>query len=125
MIFNLGAIYSHLAEAEKLNTESGIKAAATYYQKSAGTFQSIKENLSKWRIEGGVTLHFDVLENIMLGQAQEVFLLKAEMGNMKANTLAKVAIQAANFYRNAHNDAMVVEVFDKVDLFDQSTGCHI
>ena len=49
----------------------------------------------------------------MLGQAQEVFLLKTIGSKMKEGTLAKLAMQAATFYGLAYEIAQETVIFDR------------
>lgn len=80
ILFNLAAIYSQLATNQSLGSEDGIKKAASYYQQSAGVFQHVSEALESWGIQGSANTQLSALSNLMLAQAQEVFLYKAVNG---------------------------------------------
>ena len=127
MLFNIGAIYSHLALAALSsgnNNEESYKKAAQYFQLSAGAYQTIVDKLPEWNIQGSANLQLNALTNLMLSQAQEVFFLKAvssnfsdffnSIGKMKEGTLAKLAKQAATFYGLALEIAEECAVFGKV-----------
>ncbi|KAI8892342.1 BRO1-like domain-containing protein [Globomyces pollinis-pini] len=113
VMFNLGAVYSQLADAAGITNEDGIKKAAAYYQQAAGVYQYIMDSLPSWGITGTANTQLSALSNLMLGQAQEAFLLKAVAGKMKEGVLAKLAIQASTFYSVAHEIAKETEVFEK------------
>ncbi|KAJ2991928.1 pH-response regulator protein palA/rim20 [Globomyces sp. JEL0801] len=109
VMFNLGAVYSQLADAAGITNEDGIKKAAAYYQQAAGVYQYIMDSLPSWGITGTANTQLSALSNLMLGQAQEAFLLKAVAGKMKEGVLAKLAIQASTFYSVAHEIAKETE----------------
>ena len=77
VLFNLAAIYSHLAVNMGLGSEDSLKKAAAFFQQAAGTFETIVEKLPVWGIEGAANTQLNALCNLMLAQAQEVFLAKA------------------------------------------------
>jgi hypothetical protein len=52
----------------------------------------------------------------MLGQAQEVFLIKAKNDKMKNGTLAKLAMQSSTFYDQAYEISSATEIFNRAWL---------
>ncbi|KAJ3255782.1 pH-response regulator protein palA/rim20 [Boothiomyces macroporosus] len=113
ILFNLGAIYCQLADQAGTTSEEGIKKSAAYYQQSAGAFQCILDNLHAWDISSTANTQLNALTNLMLAQAQEVFLLKAIAGKMREGTLAKLAMQVSTFYSISHEIAAQTSLFDK------------
>jgi programmed cell death 6-interacting protein len=113
LIFNLGAIYNHLGQETGYENDEAMKKGALYYQKSAGCYQSILDNLNNWEIFGSPNSQLGVLANLMLGQAQEVFMKKAVAGNMKSITLAKLAVQVSNFHQCAYETAVTTDTFNQ------------
>ncbi|KAJ3272917.1 pH-response regulator protein palA/rim20 [Terramyces sp. JEL0728] len=120
VLFNLGAIYCQLADQAGTTSEEGIKKAASYYQQSAGAFQCILDNLHAWDISSTANTQLNALSNLMLAQAQEVFLLKAIAGinvlipgKMREGTLAKLAMQVSTFYSISYEIASQTSLFDK------------
>ncbi|KAJ3344598.1 pH-response regulator protein palA/rim20, partial [Kappamyces sp. JEL0680] len=113
VLFNLAAIYSHLAVNLGVGSEDAMKKSALYFQQSAGAFQTITDKLPVWGIEGNANTQLNALCNLMLAQAQEVFLAKAISSKMKEGTLAKLAMQVSTFYGVAHDIASETSIFDK------------
>eukprot|EP00842_Homolaphlyctis_polyrhiza_P001225 jgi/Hompol1/2102/HPOL_002823-RA len=124
VLFNLAAIYSHLAAQVPLSTDDTFKRAASYFQQSAGVFAYIVENISGWGIGTGSAMQLNSLSQLMLGEAQEIFFLKAQAGNMKDATLAKLAAQTSVFYSSAYDYAIQTQVFDKSWLNFFHTKVH-
>lgn len=116
MLFNLGAIYNQLGITAGVGSEEALKKAAQYFQQAAGVYQSIVDKLPSWNIPGSANVQLNSLSNLMLAQAQEVFLTKAIGTKMKAGTLAKLAMQTACFYGLALDIAQETSVFDKAWL---------
>ena len=101
VIFNISAVLSCHAAFQNRADESALKTAYHSFQASAGMFTYINENF----------LHapsFDLsretvktLIQIMLAQAQEIFLEKQVMDQKKIGLLAKLAAQTGYLYGQA------------------------
>lgn len=113
VLFNIGAIYCQLGVATGTQTEDAIKKSAAYFQHAAGAYKTIVEKLPIWNIQGSANTQLDALSNLMLGQAQEIFLNKAIVAKMKESTLAKLASQTSAFYQAAYDIAKETPIFDK------------
>nr|KAJ3418151.1 Rhophilin, Rho GTPase binding protein [Polyrhizophydium stewartii] len=113
VLFNLAALYSSLASNMTLDSEAAYKRAAMLFQQAAGAFAAIVDNLAAWNISTSSSVQLNALSQLMLAHAQEVFFEKAQSGNMKVGTLAKLAAQVAVFYETASEGASQTQVFDK------------
>lgn len=113
VLFNLGSLYSLLGVSQNTSSPDGIKRAAGYFQQSAGVFQFINESLESWGILGSANSQLLGLVDLMLACAQEVFLCKAVEGKMKDGTLAKLAIQASDFFQSSFNILRDLHLLDK------------
>ncbi|XP_048881865.1 programmed cell death 6-interacting protein-like [Brienomyrus brachyistius] len=116
VMFNIGALASQIATEQRLDSDEGLKTAAKFYQLAAGAFAHIKDTvLSSLNCEPTVDISPDsasALSQIMLAQAQEVFVLKATLDKMRDAIVAKLATQAADFYADAskhsqHKDGLM------------------
>lgn len=126
VLFNIAALESQIAANQNMESDDGLKVAATDFQKSAGTFQHIKDHVqSTIQQEPTPDLLQDTLTalaTLMIAQAQEVFFFKSTRGGqtsflgdrtekwkfrplkrffteqMKDSVIAKIAAQAADSY---------------------------
>ncbi|TPX56668.1 hypothetical protein PhCBS80983_g04377 [Powellomyces hirtus] len=119
VLFNIGAMYSQLAVSENRATTDGLKRAATYFQQSAGAFKDIQDRLPEWNVP--TTSDFQAatlmtLTNFMLAQAQECFWYKAVVDKMKNGIISRLAIQAAEYYDQAFQNATGAAVFPEAWL---------
>lgn len=119
VIFNISAILSGHAAFQNRADDSALKTAYHSFQASAGMFTYINENF----------LHapsFDLsretvktLIQIMLAQAQEIFLEKQVADRKKIALLAKLAAQTGHLYSQAIEgvqDNVNRAIFEKVWL---------
>jgi len=119
IIFNISAILSCHAANQTRSHESGLKQAYHSFQAAAGMFTYINENFLH---APSADLSRDTLKtliNIMLAQAQEVFLEKLITDQKKIGLLAKLASQAATLYGQALEgvqENVTKAVFEKVWL---------
>lgn len=115
ILFNIGALYARLAVNESLGNAESIKKACNLFQQSAGVFATLKERLSAdWKSLVGPDMSQQALlalKNIMLGQAQECFVLKAVTDGMKEGPLAKLASKTAEYFDTAFEALQSVEGF--------------
>ncbi|KAL2153350.1 hypothetical protein VTH82DRAFT_4505 [Thermothelomyces myriococcoides] len=119
IIFNISAVLSCHAANQTRSEESGLKHAYHSFQAAAGMFTYINENFLH---APSVDLSRDTIKtliNIMLAQAQEVFLEKQIADRQKIGLLAKLASQAATLYGQALEgvqENVTKAVFEKVWL---------
>ena len=124
LLFNLGSIYCQLAAKEDLESDAGIKRAAALFQQSAGVYSFVSSSLESWSLQGTGQSQLVVLEHVMLAQAQEVFVIKAIVGQMKDGTIAKLAQHASALYLKAYEVAVPLEIFDKAWLCTMQAKSH-
>ncbi|KAK6026554.1 BRO1-like domain protein [Ostertagia ostertagi] len=105
VLFNCGALMSHIAASQPLLTDEEMKTAAKLFQQSAGVFARLRDTvLGMVQQDPTPDLMPDTLaalSAIMLGQAQESIYIKAYKDKMKPSALVKIAAQAGDFYQDA------------------------
>ncbi|KAK4662988.1 bck1-like resistance to osmotic shock [Podospora pseudopauciseta] len=119
IIFNISAVLSCHAAHQTRTEESGLKTAYHSFQASAGMFTYINENFLHAPSADLSRETVKTLINIMLAQAQEVFLEKQITDQKKVGLLAKLASQAATLYGQAAEgvqDNVNRAIFEKVWL---------
>lgn len=119
IIFNISAVLSCHAANQARSEESGLKQAYHSFQASAGMFTYINENFLHAPSSDLSRDTVKTLINIMLAQAQEVFLEKQIADQKKIGLLAKLASQAATLYGQALEgvqDNVTKAIFEKVWL---------
>lgn len=102
MVYNIASLYSHIAFKQPLKDTNGIKRAYNYFQKSAGCFRyMIDELLPQLKRIPPLDLDNSTLEALYylsLAQAQEAFWLKAKSDNLKNSLIARLATQVSEYY---------------------------
>ncbi|KAI5788349.1 BRO1-like domain-containing protein [Geopyxis carbonaria] len=101
IIFNISAVHSCHAANQNRAEELGVRTAFHSFQAAAGMFTYINENFLH---APSTDLSRDTVKtmiNVMLAQAQEVFLEKQIADGKKSGMLAKLAAQAALLYSQA------------------------
>ncbi|KIW33095.1 uncharacterized protein PV07_04590 [Cladophialophora immunda] len=101
VIFNIAAVLSCHAAAQNRSEDKDLKTAYHSFQASAGMFTYINENFLH---APSTDLNRDTIKtliNIVLGQAQEVFMEKQVRDGKKPALLAKLAAQAQFLYSQA------------------------
>jgi hypothetical protein len=101
IIFNISAVLSCHAALQNRSEDHGLKTAYHSFQASAGMFTYINENFLH---APSVDLSRDTVKTLiqlMLAQAQEVFLEKQITDGKKVGMLAKLASQGAYLYAQA------------------------
>ena len=98
LIFNISAVLSCYAAVQNRNEESGLKTAFHSFQASAGMFTYINENFLHAPSKDLNHQTIRTLINVMLAQAQEVFLEKQIEDQKKTSLLAKLAAQTSFLY---------------------------
>lgn len=105
MLFNIAATQSAVAAAKSTDSDENLKVAIKLFQQSAGIFAHLK-GVTPYAIPQEPTPDLNpetlqVLSNLMLAQAQELFVLKAIQDEMKDSIIAKLACQAEELYAEA------------------------
>jgi len=119
IIFNIASVLSCYAALQNRHEEGGLKTAYHSFQASAGMYTYINENFLH---APSLDLNHDTIKtliNIMLAQAQEVFMEKQIKDGKKPALLAKLASQAAYLYAQAVEgvqENVAKDVFDKIWL---------
>ncbi|KAL2263299.1 hypothetical protein VTK26DRAFT_7419 [Humicola hyalothermophila] len=119
IIFNISAVLSCHAAHQTRSQESGLKQAYHSFQASAGMFTYINENFLHAPSSDLSRDTVKTLINIMLAQAQEVFLEKQITDQKKVGLLAKLSSQAATLYGQALEgvqENVTKAIFEKVWL---------
>eukprot|EP01137_Pigoraptor_chileana_P016237 Opistho-2@5709 len=106
VLFNIAALQSQLGGGQSITSDAGLKAAATYFQASAGTLLHLADVVSKSILPQSADFARDLLSALsgaMLAQAQECVFQKAVVGKMRDAVLCKLAAQASDYYESAAN----------------------
>ncbi|KAF3919404.1 hypothetical protein ABW21_db0207121 [Orbilia brochopaga] len=98
IIFNISAVLSCHAAHQNRSEDAGLKTAYHSFQASAGMFTYINENFLHAPSADLSRDTVKTLINIMLAQAQEVFLEKQIGDGKKPGMLAKLAAQGGFLY---------------------------
>lgn len=101
VLFNIAALQSSIASTQCLDSDEGLKTAAKLFQQAAGIFGHLKSAAPALGQEPTPDLSPDtlhVLSNLMLTQAQEIFVIKAIKDGMKDQVIAKLASQGEEMY---------------------------
>ncbi|KAJ0968940.1 hypothetical protein J5N97_021817 [Dioscorea zingiberensis] len=109
VLFNLGAVWSQMAIAENWTAGDGLKKACNAFQAAAGVFRLLKENawIRSWiGASSGITVDLsleclEMLEKLMLAQAQECFFEKVITDGKPHALCSKVSSQVAVYYEQA------------------------
>lgn len=118
VLFNLGATISQQAIETDRDSEMGIKLAAKHFQEAAGVFAMIRQTGVAKIPAAGKDLSNEssnMLENLMLAQAQECFFVKATVDGKSPGICARLAKQAELFYREALNNTKQPPLKDRID----------
>lgn len=111
VLFNIAALQSAVAASQSLDNDEGLKLAAKLFQQAAGIFAHLKATVMVAIHQEPTpdlnpdTLH--ALSQLMLAQAQEIFVKKAVQDKMKDAVVAKLCSQAEELY------AEVLKTFQK------------
>ena len=115
VIFNISAVLSCHAANQNRSEDGGLKTAYHSFQASAGMFTYINENFLHAPSTDLSRETVKTLTNIMLAQAQEVFLEKQIADAKKPGLLAKLASQAQYLFGQAQEglqEASAKSIFD-------------
>ncbi|KAL2023973.1 hypothetical protein VTK56DRAFT_208 [Thermocarpiscus australiensis] len=128
IIFNISAVLSCHAANQTRSQESGLKTAYHSFQAAAGMFTYINENFLHAPSSDLSRDTVKTLINIMLAQAQEVFLEKQIADQKKVGLLAKLSSQAATLYAQALEgvqENVNKAIFEKVWLLVVQVKCSL
>lgn len=106
LLFNIGVLQGQIAASQNFQSDEGLKTAAKMFQRASGCFQLLKDSVFA-QLHQVPTPDLSVemlsaLSAIMLAQGQESIWNKTEQDKMKDAIIAKVAAQAADFYKEAN-----------------------
>ncbi|KAL0020564.1 hypothetical protein WJX77_003609 [Trebouxia sp. C0004] len=104
VLFNLAAVCSQESLASDLTTDGGLKSSARHFQDAAGYFKLLHDvvapqldDVPSFDISIDST---EMLELLMLAQAQESFLQKATRDKKNPAVLARLAAQVSQYYND-------------------------
>ncbi|CAG9863793.1 unnamed protein product [Phyllotreta striolata] len=105
ILFNIAALQSSVASAQSVENDEGLKLAAKLLQQAAGIFNHLKSTVML-SIQQDPTPDLNpdtlgALSQLMLAQAQQIFVHKAIHDNMKDSIVAKLACQCEDLYAEA------------------------
>ncbi|GAA97152.1 uncharacterized protein L969DRAFT_44407 [Mixia osmundae IAM 14324] len=101
VLFNLAVTYADLAYEADRSTLDGIRRAAQSFQHAAGVFEYLRElrnDVFSPDLDCNV---LEMLSALCLAQAQECAWQQAVMARKKDGTIAKISMQASEFYARA------------------------
>ncbi|RMX52510.1 hypothetical protein pdam_00015525 [Pocillopora damicornis] len=114
VLFNIGVLQGQIAAAQNFQTDEGLKTAAKMFQSASGAFQKLKDAVFPQLNQVPTPdLSVEMLTfcgAVMLAQGQESIWNKTEQDKMKDAVIAKVAAQAADFYKSALSSAQIQSV---------------
>lgn len=108
VLFNIAALQSAIAASQGTYRDDGFKLATKLLQQSAGIFAHLKSTTSVV-VQQEFTFDLNsktlgLLSNLMLAQAQEIFVLKAIKHHMKESTVAQLATSCKDSYDQVLRD---------------------
>nr|XP_023015123.1 tyrosine-protein phosphatase non-receptor type 23 [Leptinotarsa decemlineata] len=101
IMYNIGALHSHLGSVDSRTNSEGMKMACTHFQCAAWAFQNVKEKYQQFITYISLVQLVHFFQQVCLSQAQECILEKSMLDNRKATIIAKVAVQVHNYYRQS------------------------
>lgn len=124
LLYNIGSLMSNLgayAGKEGSYNDTSLKQAIKHFQGAAGVFLALKHTSST--TAGTNELTFDMqsevlnlLQYIMLAEAQEAFFYKASNDNMKEMSIARIAAQCEEFYGEVYRLIQTINITNKTNL---------
>ncbi|XP_073001149.1 vacuolar-sorting protein BRO1-like [Typha latifolia] len=106
VFFNFAAIYSQMGAAADWSSMAGIRKACDAFQSSAGAFKFLKEhvldNVVSWESMDLSPECVEVLEKLMLAQAEECFFELAVQTEKSPKGCSKVARRVGLCYQKAY-----------------------
>ncbi|KAJ4458458.1 putative ALG-2 interacting protein X [Paratrimastix pyriformis] len=125
VMFNLGACLSYEGVTSNRTTPDGMKAAVRLLQQAAGWFEYLRQYLHKVPL-GSLTLDLSdqglqLLTNLMLAQAMEIYYEKAAADNVSLVLQAQLAQAVSDLYQQTH---MKITTGPLATHFDKSWYLH-
>ncbi|ORY55127.1 BRO1-like domain-containing protein [Pseudomassariella vexata] len=128
VLYNLAALYSHLAMTSNRSDTEGLKTAASFYSQSAGVLKHMKDEiLPDLHTMPPEDMDENTLESLMqlqLAQSQECFWQKAVMDGYKDASIAKLAARVSDLYNIAGEAAMQSEAISSSWIHHMSAKHH-
>ncbi|TGJ84217.1 hypothetical protein E0Z10_g4518 [Xylaria hypoxylon] len=128
IIYNLAALYSHLAINSNRTDTEGLKTAASFFNQAAGVLTHLKnEIIPELRTTPPDDMDEHSLESLIqlqLAQSQECFWSKAVMDRYKDASIAKLAAKVSDFYNLAGEAAMRSEAVSSSWIHHMSAKHH-
>ncbi|KAF2964172.1 hypothetical protein GQX73_g9394 [Xylaria multiplex] len=128
IMYNLAALYSHLAISSNRTDTDGLKAAASYFNQAAGVLTHLKnEIIPELRTTPPDDMDEHSLESLIqlqLAQSQECFWSKAVMDRYKDASIAKLAAKVSDLYNLAGEAAMRSEAVSSSWIHHMSAKHH-
>ncbi|KAL1893891.1 pH-response regulator protein palA/rim20 [Ceratocystis pirilliformis] len=111
VLYNLAALYCHLADSTSRGTPEGLKTAASYFSQAAGVLAHMQtEILPGLRMsdppEDMDDATLEALTQLCLAEAQECFWQKAVTDGYKDAIISKLAIRVSDLYGEAASASM-------------------
>ncbi|CAJ2511936.1 Uu.00g075610.m01.CDS01 [Anthostomella pinea] len=128
ILYNLAALYSHLAIGSNRADTVGLKTAASYFSHSAGVLTHLKNEIipeMRTTPPDDMDEHtLDSLIQLQLAQGQECFWQKAAMDGYKDASIAKLAARVSDLYNLAGEAAMRSEAISSSWIHHMSAKHH-
>ncbi|KAJ2964193.1 hypothetical protein NQZ79_g843 [Umbelopsis isabellina] len=106
VLYSIAAMQSQLGIAENRATEEGVRRACMYFQNAAGAFKHLQDvvipDIRTAPTKDMTTSALNTLVSLMLAQAQECVWQKAAIDHLRDGTIARLAVQVAEYYDSAY-----------------------
>ena len=124
LLFNIGALMSNLGAyqgKESTYNDISLKQAIKHFQGAAGIFSALKHTSCTTANTNELTfdLQSDVLnllQYVMIAQAQEAFFYKASNDKMKEQSIARIAAQCEEYYGEVYKQIQALNLSNKTNL---------
>jgi len=129
IFFNLAAVVSFSAIAQKRSDAEGIRLACRQFQQAAGLLEAVTSMVSSTPWANTVTpdispTTLQTLQTLMLAQAQRCYYEKADADGLSPALLCKIASQVSTFYADVHA-ALCTSCKEHVDSsWAEVVGCN-
>ena len=124
LLFNIGALMSNLGAyqgKEGSYNDTSLKQAIKHFQGAAGIFLALKHTSCTTANSNELTFDLqsevlNLLQYVMLAQAQEAFFYKASNDQMKEQSIARIACQCEEYYGEVLKQIQVINLTNKTNL---------
>ncbi|CAO3677492.1 unnamed protein product [Umbelopsis ramanniana] len=107
VLYSIAAMQSQLGVSENRATADGVRKACMYFQNAAGAFKHLQDvvipEIRTAPTKDMTTSALNTLVSLMLAQAQECVWQKAAIDHLRDGTIARLAIQVAEYYDSAYD----------------------